>query len=49
MLVLPALAVAGLFAIERESAVLDGVRAWFMPEDNRSTIYVYEAAAPRGR
>jgi hypothetical protein len=29
-LVLPALAVAGLFAIERESAVLDTVRAWFL-------------------
>lgn len=29
-IVLPALAVAGLFAIERESAVLDGVRAWFL-------------------
>jgi hypothetical protein len=27
---LPAIAVAGLFAIERESAVLDGVRAWFL-------------------
>jgi glycerol-3-phosphate O-acyltransferase / dihydroxyacetone phosphate acyltransferase len=27
---LPALAVAGLFAIERESAVLDAVRAWFL-------------------
>ena len=30
MLVLPALAVGGLFAIERESAVLDAVRAWFL-------------------
>jgi 1-acyl-sn-glycerol-3-phosphate acyltransferase len=29
-LVLPVLAVAGLFAIERESAVLDAVRAWFL-------------------
>ena len=29
-LVLPALAVGGLFAIERESAVLDAVRAWFL-------------------
>ena len=29
-LILPALAVAGLFAIERESAVLDTVRAWFL-------------------
>ena len=29
-LVLPALAVAGLFAIERESAVLATVRAWFL-------------------
>jgi hypothetical protein len=27
---LPALAVGGLFAIERESAVLDAVRAWFL-------------------
>jgi glycerol-3-phosphate O-acyltransferase / dihydroxyacetone phosphate acyltransferase len=27
---LPAIAVAGLFAIERESAVLDAVRAWFL-------------------
>jgi 1-acyl-sn-glycerol-3-phosphate acyltransferase len=27
---LPALAVAGLFAIERESAVLEAVRAWFL-------------------
>jgi hypothetical protein len=27
---LPLLAVAGLFAIERESAVLDAVRAWFL-------------------
>lgn len=27
---LPATAVAGLFAIERESAVLDAVRAWFL-------------------
>jgi glycerol-3-phosphate O-acyltransferase/dihydroxyacetone phosphate acyltransferase len=30
VLLLPALAVAGLFAIERESAVLDAVRAWFL-------------------
>ena len=30
ILLLPALAVAGLFAIERESAVLDAVRAWFL-------------------
>jgi hypothetical protein len=30
LLLLPALAVAGLFAIERESAVLDAVRAWFL-------------------
>jgi glycerol-3-phosphate O-acyltransferase/dihydroxyacetone phosphate acyltransferase len=29
-LLLPALAVAGLFAVERESAVLDAVRAWFL-------------------
>jgi hypothetical protein len=29
-LVLPALAIAGLFAIERESAVLATVRAWFL-------------------
>ena len=29
-LLLPPLAVAGLFAIERESAVLDAVRAWFL-------------------
>lgn len=29
-LLLPALAIAGLFAIERESAVLDAVRAWFL-------------------
>ena len=29
-LVLPALAVGGLFAIERESAVLDAVRAWLL-------------------
>ena len=29
-LLLPALAVAGLFAVERESAVLDTVRAWFL-------------------
>jgi 1-acyl-sn-glycerol-3-phosphate acyltransferase len=28
--VLPAVAVAGLFAIERESAVLDAIRAWFL-------------------
>ena len=27
---LPAMAVAGLFAIERESAVMDAVRAWFV-------------------
>ena len=30
LLLLPSLAVAGLFAIERESAVLDTVRAWFL-------------------
>ena len=30
LVILPALAVAGLFAIERESAVLDAVRAWFL-------------------
>ncbi len=30
LLLLPALAVGGLFAIERESAVLDAVRAWFL-------------------
>lgn len=29
-LALPVVAVAGLFAIERESAVLDAVRAWFL-------------------
>jgi 1-acyl-sn-glycerol-3-phosphate acyltransferase len=29
-LLLPSLAVAGLFAIERESAVVDAVRAWFL-------------------
>ncbi|MEP6914852.1 MAG: hypothetical protein ABJC89_04370, partial [Acidobacteriota bacterium] len=28
--VMPVVAIAGLFAIERESAVLDGVRAWFL-------------------
>lgn len=27
---LPFLAIAGLFAVERESAVLDGVRSWFL-------------------
>ncbi|MEO8075025.1 MAG: 1-acyl-sn-glycerol-3-phosphate acyltransferase [Acidobacteriota bacterium] len=27
---MPVVAIAGLFAIERESAVLDGVRAWFL-------------------
>lgn len=30
LLLLPLLAVAGLFAFERESAVLDAVRAWFL-------------------
>ena len=30
LVLLPLLAVAGLFAIERESAVLDAVRAWFL-------------------
>jgi len=30
VLLLPLLAIAGLFAIERESAVLDAVRAWFL-------------------
>ena len=30
VLLLPSLAVAGLFAFERESAVLDAVRAWFL-------------------
>ena len=30
LVLLPATAVAGLFAIERESAVLDTVRAWFL-------------------
>jgi hypothetical protein len=29
-LVVPLAAVAGLFAIEREAAVLDTVRAWFL-------------------
>jgi hypothetical protein len=27
-------------------ATAGGVRAWFMPDDNRSTIYVYEASQP---
>jgi Family of unknown function (DUF6454) len=27
-------------------ATATGVRAWFMPDDNRSTIYVYDAAVP---
>lgn len=26
--------------------IASGVRAWFMPDDNRSTIYVYDAVAP---
>ena len=30
LVALPALAVAGLFAVERESAVLDAIRAWFL-------------------
>jgi len=30
LMILPALAIAGLFAIERESAVLDAVRAWYL-------------------
>ena len=30
LLILPALAVAGLFAIERESAVVDAIRAWWV-------------------
>jgi glycerol-3-phosphate O-acyltransferase / dihydroxyacetone phosphate acyltransferase len=30
LLLLPAVGVAGLFALERESAVLDAVRAWFL-------------------
>jgi 1-acyl-sn-glycerol-3-phosphate acyltransferase len=30
LVLLPAVAIAGLFAIERESAVLDAVRAWFL-------------------
>jgi hypothetical protein len=30
-------------------ATATGVRAWFMPDDNRSTIYVYDAAIPAGR
>jgi hypothetical protein len=30
LLLLPSLAVGGLFAIERESAVLDAVRAWWL-------------------
>ena len=27
-------------------ATATGLRAWFMPDDNRSTIYVYDAAIP---
>jgi hypothetical protein len=27
-------------------ATQSGVRAWFMPDDNRSTIYLYDAASP---
>jgi Family of unknown function (DUF6454) len=27
-------------------ATATGLRAWFMPDDNRSTIYVYDAASP---
>lgn len=23
-----------------------GLRAWFMPQDNRSTIFVYDAVVP---
>ena len=35
---LPAVALAGLFAIERESAVIDAVRAWFLlRRTNRDT------------
>jgi glycerol-3-phosphate O-acyltransferase / dihydroxyacetone phosphate acyltransferase len=30
LVILPAIAVAGLFAVERESAVLDAIRAWFL-------------------
>ncbi len=36
VLLLPPLAVAGLFAIERESAVLDAVRAWWVLTRTRS-------------
>jgi hypothetical protein len=39
---LPALAVAGLFAIERESAVIEAVRAWWLlrrsHQDTRETL-----------
>jgi hypothetical protein len=38
--VVPALAVAGLFAIERESAVIDAVRAWFLL--NRTNVQTRE-------
>jgi len=33
---LPALAVAGLFAVERESAVIDALRAWFLLQRTRA-------------
>lgn len=36
LLLVPALAVAGLFAIEREAAVIDAVRAWFLLTRTRS-------------
>jgi hypothetical protein len=38
--IVPALAVAGLFAIERESAVIDAVRAWFLL--NRTNVHTRE-------
>jgi glycerol-3-phosphate O-acyltransferase/dihydroxyacetone phosphate acyltransferase len=38
--VVPPLAVAGLFAIERESAVIDAVRAWFLL--NRTNVQTRE-------
>jgi glycerol-3-phosphate O-acyltransferase / dihydroxyacetone phosphate acyltransferase len=36
LIVLPLFAVAGLFAVERESAVLDAVRAWFLLQRTRA-------------
>jgi len=37
------------FWIEPSASTVGGLRAYFLPEDNRSTLYQYEVSPARGR